>query len=256
MSEELPRMYTDLADWFHLITAPDEYVEEASFYLNTMTELSDRPPQTLLELGSGAGNNAFHYKRQLQAVTLTDLSEGMLRLSRQINPDCEHIQGDMRTLRLGRTFDAVFVHDAVCYLATHGDLQACMRTAFVHCRPGGVTLFAPDHIRENFPKTRTQTQATDSGGRDGEGRAIRWLQWTYDPDPSDDTYTVDYAYILHEAGKASRVIHDRHTCGLFTRAAWLGHLTSAGFEQARALPFNHSELAPGSLEVFVASRPC
>ena len=39
--------------------------EEAGFYLKTITEASERPPQTLLELGSGAGNNAFHYKREL-----------------------------------------------------------------------------------------------------------------------------------------------------------------------------------------------
>ena len=32
-------------------------------------------------------------------------------MSRSINPECEHVQGDMRTLRLGREFDAVFVHD-------------------------------------------------------------------------------------------------------------------------------------------------
>ena len=47
--------------------------------------------------------------------TLSDLSPQMLSLSRTLNPGCEHVLGDMRTLRLGRTFDAVFVHDAVMY---------------------------------------------------------------------------------------------------------------------------------------------
>ena len=31
MSEALPLMYSDLADWFHLLSAPDEYSEEAAF---------------------------------------------------------------------------------------------------------------------------------------------------------------------------------------------------------------------------------
>ena len=31
----------------------------------------------------------------------------MLVVSRAINPDCEHIEGDMRRLRLDRAFDAV-----------------------------------------------------------------------------------------------------------------------------------------------------
>ncbi len=61
-----------------------------------------------------------------------------------------HRAGDMRTLRLGRTFDAVFVHDAVCYMRTEADLWRAMETAWVHCRPGGAVLFAPDYVRENF----------------------------------------------------------------------------------------------------------
>jgi len=35
----------------------------------------------------------------------------MLELSRTINPELEHLVGDMRTIRLGRTFDAVLIHD-------------------------------------------------------------------------------------------------------------------------------------------------
>lgn len=58
----------------------------------------------------------------------------MLDLSKKSNPECEHILGDMRTLRLNRTFDAVFVHDAICYMRTREDLRAAIETAFVHLR--------------------------------------------------------------------------------------------------------------------------
>ena len=71
-------------------------------------------------------------------------------LSRTLNPGCEHVLGDMRTLRLGRTFDAVFAHDAVMYMATEDALRACMGTAFAHTRPGGVAVFVPDFTRETF----------------------------------------------------------------------------------------------------------
>jgi hypothetical protein len=46
-------------------------------------------------------------------MTLVEPSVGMLAVSRALNPDLEHVQGDMRTVRLGRHFDAVFVHDAI-----------------------------------------------------------------------------------------------------------------------------------------------
>jgi SAM-dependent methyltransferase len=243
----LPRMYAELADWFHLITAPDEYAEEADFYFSTIAAASTPPPKTLLELGAGGGNNAYHYKHHVTA-TLSDLSADMLRLSQQINPECEHIQGDMRTLRLGREFDAVFAHDALDYMITHEDLRQALKNAFVHCRPGGVALFAPDHLRENF------AESTETGGHDGNGRAVRWLEWTFDPDPSDTTYVAEYAYVLHETGKPTRFEYDRHVGGLFARAEWLQMLEDVGFVDVAVKPFNHSEVPPGSLEVFVARR--
>ena len=248
VADELPRMYGELADWFHLLTAPEEYAEEAEFYLQTLSEPLGGPPKTMLELGAGGGNNAWHYKHRVQRVTLTDLSAKMLALSETRNPECEHIVGDMRTLRLGRVFDAVFVHDAVCYMTSAEDLKRVMQTAFVHCKPGGVALFAPDHVRETFQPT------TDHGGNDGQGRALRYLEWTTGPDSADSTYQVDYAFLLHEDGQPTRCASDRHVCGLFGRDEWLRLLAEVGFT-AKVLPFKHSEEPSGTLEVFVAVKP-
>jgi len=242
----LPRRYADLADWYYLLTAPEDYAEEAAFYLRAITEASDCAPRTLLELGSGGGANASHYKHSLRA-TLTDLSPAMLALSRTINTDCEHVEGDMRSLRLDRVFDAVFVHDAVCYMATEDDLRRAMQTAFVHCRPGGVALFAPDDTRENFADT------TDHGGHDGHGRALRYLEWSSDPDPADGTYLYEFVYVLHEDGRPTRTVYEAHECGLFTRADWLRLLEEVGFK-ASMLPFEHSEVPAGSLEVFLGVK--
>jgi hypothetical protein len=154
----------------------------------------------------------------------------------------------MRTIRLGRTFDAVFVHDAVMYMTTEDDLRAAVGTAFVHCTPGGAALFAPDALTETF------LPSTECGGHDGEGRAMRYLEWMWDPDPSDSTYTVDYTYTLRDRDGSVRVEHDRHIEGLFSRSQWLQILRDAGFEPS-VVPFNHSELEPGRYFVFIAKRP-
>jgi SAM-dependent methyltransferase len=244
----LPRMYTDLAGWFHLLTAPEDYGEEADFYWACIVEAADQAPRTLLELGSGGGNMASHYKRRLARVTLTDLSADMLALSRTINPELEHIQGDMRTLRLGRTFDAVLVHDAVMYLTSEADVRQAMETAYVHLRPGGVALFAPDFVKETF---RPQT---DHGGHDGDGRALRYLQWTFDPDPDDTSCVADFAYLFREGDGSPWCETDRHVVGIFSREVWLRLLAEVGF-QATMRPLIHSEVEPGETEVFVAVRP-
>jgi SAM-dependent methyltransferase len=243
----MPKLYDELASWWPLMSAPADYEEEAAFYSTTLAAACKRPPRTVLELGSGGGNNASHLKARFDMV-LVEPSAGMLTVSRALNPECEHIQGDMRTARLGRQFDAVFVHDAVAYMTTESDLRLAIETAFVHCRSGGAALFAPDAIRENFQPS------TDHGGHDNQTHGLRYLSWTWDPDPTDTTYVTDYAYLMRTPDGAVRVEHDRHVEGLFTRAVWLSLMSEAGF-QPRAVIFDHSELAPGSYEIFVARKP-
>ena len=240
------RLYGDLAPWFHLLTAPDDYAVEAERYRSLIVDAVP-DARTLLELGSGGGNNASHLRRHF-TCTLSDLSPQMLALSRTLNPDCEHVLGDMRTLRLGRTFDVVFVHDAIAYMATEDALRDCMGTAFAHTRPGGVSVFVPDFTRETF------APRTSHGGHDGaDGRSLRYLEWSIDPDPGDTTYEVDFAVILREPGQEPRVVHDHHVEGLFPEHTWLYLLEGVGFE-----PTVHPG-APDdedmSQTVFVARRP-
>lgn len=242
-----PLLYGDLASWFHLLTPPSDYADEAAYYRRALVGAAGRV-DTLLELGSGGGNNASHLKAHFRC-TLTDLSHAMLEQSRRINPECEHLPGDMRTLRLGRTFDAVLVHDAVMYLTTEEDLRRAMETAFVHVRRGGAALFAADCTRETFGPH------TDHGGGDAEGRALRYLEWTWDPDPADTTFVVDLAYLLREDGREMRVVHDRHVMGLFPRATWSRLLAETGFVE-RPAPCASDEGDVGDMgEIFLAVRP-
>jgi SAM-dependent methyltransferase len=240
------RLYGDLAPWFHLLTAPEDYAEEAARYRRLIEEALPEA-QTLLELGSGGGNNASHLGDRF-TVTLSDVSPQMLALSRTLNPDAEHVLGDMRTLRLGRTFDAVFVHDAVVYMASEDDLRDCMATAFAHTRPGGVAVFVPDYTREMFEPR------TEHGGHDGEdGRSLRYLEWVTDPEPADTTYEVDYVVIVREPAQEPRIVHDHHVEGLFPEHTWLYLLEDVGFEAT----VDHGDPAVDdqSQNVFVARRP-
>jgi SAM-dependent methyltransferase len=247
MSASAPRFYGELAAWWPLFSAPEDYAEEAAFYEHRLLEACEPPARTLLELGSGGGNNASHLKARFE-MTLVDLSPGMLEVSRALNPECEHGVGDMRSVRLGRQFDCVLIHDAICFMTTQADLRAALETAFVHCRPGGAALFAPDHLRETFQP------GTDHGGHDGGGRGLRYLEWSWDPDPTDSTCLVAYAFLLRERDGSLSVEADRYVEGLFSRAEWLRLLAEVGFE-AKAVPCDHSEIEPGSYELFVARRP-
>src|SRR5262245_66393890 len=100
----IPKLYHELAEWWPLLSPPSDYAEEAAFFLRTLSEICARDCRSVLELGSGGGNNAFYLKRRFDLV-LVDRSAGMLDVSRRLNPECEHIEADMRDVRLGREFD-------------------------------------------------------------------------------------------------------------------------------------------------------
>ena len=215
------RAYTDLAHWWPLFSPVADYADEARTYA-ALLRTASRPVLDVLELGSGGGHTAFHLKADY-ALTLSDLSPEMLAVSRALNPECTHLQGDMRTLRLGRRFDAVFVHDAVDYMTNEAELLAAIETAAVHLRDGGLVLLAPDHVAETF------TPGTDCGGSDdGHGRGLRYLEWTYDPDPSDTTVTTEYAFLLRDPDGQVEAHAETHLGGLFPTRTWRRLIEAAG----------------------------
>jgi SAM-dependent methyltransferase len=218
-----PKLYGRLAEWWPIFSLPEEYRKEAAYFARALKRSIDPEPKTVLELGSGGGNNAFHLKRRF-AMTLVDRSPHMLAVSRALNPECEHHKGDIRTIRLGRTFDAVFVYDAVCHMTTETDLRAVMQTAFEHLRRGGVALLVPDFTRE------TLVEYADRGGNDTKQGSVRYLQWTSDPDPRDSTYVVDFAILIRDPAGQTRLVHDRHTLGLFSRATWRRLMREVGLD--------------------------
>lgn len=248
MNDDRPRMYHEFAGWFHLLSAPEEYAEEAAFYFAAAKRALGHTPGSWLELGAGGGNNASHYAAWVEGeVVLSDRSPEMLALSRTINPSLEHVLGDMLDVRLHRTFEVVFVHDAASYLTTEGEVRRLAATLRAHAAPGGAVVVCPDATAE------TLTFGTDHGGHDGDGRAMRYLEWTTPGRPSTYEYVVDYAYLYHEAGKPRRIELDRHINGALPQATWLAALRDAGFE-AWTEPFVHSEVPEGGV-IFVGRLP-
>jgi len=222
----LPRLYTDLASWWPLLSPPEHYEEEAEVIIAFLREALGTVPATILELGSGGGNSASYLKRHA-AMTLVDLSAGMLAVSRKLNPGVEHVEGDMRHVRLGRTFDAVFIHDAIMYMTTEADLTAALATARAHLKPGGALLVMPDCVSETYVPN------VEDGGEDGaDGRAMRYLIWTHPPVAGATAFYEDFAMMLRTPDGAVECVHDRYEFGVFSRAQWQEAFRRAGFSGA------------------------
>jgi SAM-dependent methyltransferase len=226
------RLYGELAHWWPLLSPPAHYVDEAAQIdarITRETGWNSRRGKTALELGCGGGSLAFHLKKRF-ALTLVDRSPGMLKVSRAVNPECEHRRGDMTKLRLGRQFDLVLIHDAVMYLTSESMLRAALATAAAHCRPGGLFMVLPDCVRE------TLRCGVEAGGEDAaDGRGLRYLEWVTDPDPADCTYEAAFAFLLRDARGRTTVQMDRHVMGVFARRQWRQWIAKAGFARVTAL---------------------
>lgn len=221
-----PRMYTDLAHLWPLMSRPEDYAGEARHWRDALRAHLGPGRHAILELGAGGGNNLSHLTSEFDA-TAVDVSDAMLANSRRLNPAVTHRVGDMRSVRLGRTFDAVLIHDAISYLTTAADLAATFATAAAHLRPGGVLVCAPDWYRETFDGPRASAHGPN--GRDPE---VTMFVLHYDPDPADTTLEARYVFLLRR-GRDVELVEDRHVLGLFPLATWLEAIAGAGLRAGR-----------------------
>ena len=236
------RLYTDLADWWPLLSPPEGQIERAELYRRV---LLPQPSDALLELGSAAGLLALHLPDS-HPVTLVDLSPTMVEVSRGYNPSRHHLVGDLRTLRIDRRYQAVLLHDAVMYMTTEADLRAAFETAFAHLEPGGRFLVVPDVYADGFEET-----VIAGGGSAPDGRGAQLMEWHWDPNPDDTTYQVEFSLLLRGPDGQVQNIHDQHTLGLFPRNTYARLLRDVGFELVQPDWEDAVELG----EVFLCRKP-
>ncbi|PKK81924.1 MAG: class I SAM-dependent methyltransferase [candidate division Zixibacteria bacterium HGW-Zixibacteria-1] len=231
------RLYNDLAWTWHIISKPEDYVEEGENFIDKIKAHSQIDVREILSLGCGGGNLDWVLKCAFK-ITGVDISDSMLANARKINPENEYLQGDMRTVRLGRLFDAVVIHDAVNYMLTPADLKAAFETAYRHLKQGGVMITYAEVWKENFKQNRIrhQTEVKDN-------IEITFIENFYDPDPADTTYESTFIYLIRTDGKL-QIETDLHNCGVFPLELWPKTLKEIGFEVIETR-FDHSEFAEG-----------
>ncbi len=246
MTTDSARFYGDLARWWPLISPVADYEEEAQFIAGLFRK-SALDIRTVMELGSGGGNNAAHLQPEF-AMTLVDLSPQMLEVSKRLNPGCAHVVGDMKTVRLGRSFDGVLIHDAIGYMRDRGSLTAALTTAFEHLVPGGRAVIVPDEVTETFEP------GTEHGGSDADdGSGARYLEWSPPPTPGQLGVSTEYAFVLRSADGSIELVHETHHYGLFDEAVWLDAMRQCGFAATVVTEETDDDRVPR--RIFIGDRP-
>jgi SAM-dependent methyltransferase len=217
-------LYTDLAWlWPMWGDAATEYAHYCRHVTGLIRKHSKRPAATLLDVGCGGGKNVLNLKREFD-VTGLDLSPAMLAQAKELNPGCTFVQGDMRTFRLGRDFDAVLIDDAISHMNSRTDFVAALRSASAHLKPGGVLIATPDVTNETFQQNKTTTARTARDGMD-----VVFVENVYDPDPGDEQYETTILYLIRDQGRL-RIQTEHWTMGIFSLDTWRQVLGEAGLD--------------------------
>lgn len=224
------RLYREFAGLWALMSPPEDYAAEAAHWRFLLRKHLGPGRHSLLDLGVGGGHHLSHLAGEF-AVTGIDLSPDMLAQCRRLIPGAELHAGDMRSLRLDRTFDAVLAHDAINHMLSPDDLRAAFRTAAAHLRPNGLFLASPERFLGEFQSPEVET-ATHSDG------ATTFTYFQYDCLLHPESAVVDtfLTYVIQTADGV-RIEHDRMQAGLFSRATWRRLLKETGFSvETRSFP--------------------
>ena len=211
--------YNQLAWTEDFLAEPADYEQEVAHYADMVRQHASPPVHTLLHLGCGAGGQDLFFKRNF-SVTGVDLSIGMLDKARAKNPEIEYIEGDMRTIRLDRQFDAVVIPDSIDYIATMGGLQQVIHTAALHLRRGGVLLVvcstAEQFRNNNFVYT----------GEKGDVH-VTLFENNYTSPYAPQTHEITLFYLIRQRGQL-KTYSEHIVAGLFPQASWEGVFKQAG----------------------------
>jgi SAM-dependent methyltransferase len=99
------------------------------------------PPTSALEIGCGSGRQLEALARIVPECWGVDLLDSNVAYARSARPHLHVVQGDMRTVRLGRSFDLVTSFgNALSYALTDGDLARTVDTYAAHAHRGSLLI--------------------------------------------------------------------------------------------------------------------
>jgi SAM-dependent methyltransferase len=209
--------------YYNLLYRDKDYAAEAE-YVIALVNKHLPAARSLLDLGCGTGQHDLLLARNGYEIAGVDLSEEMLAVARsqleELNSrplpgvaphqhaprrlSLNFQQGDIRTIRLGRSFDTVIaLFHVMSYQASNDDLRAAFATARTHLNPGGVFIFDCWY----GPAVLTQRPEVRVKRLEDEAMSITRIA---DPTMHPNANLVDVNYQVLIRDKATGAVEEMH----------------------------------------------
>jgi SAM-dependent methyltransferase len=241
---------SDYAAAYDALYADKDYRGECDLVERVCATYASAPVSSILDLGCGTGAHAHELTRRGYEIVGVDRSEAMLERARRTRTGASFVLGDVRSVDLGRRFDAVFLFFAVLgYQLTDSDVLSTLRTARHHLGQGGLLGFdvwyGPAVLAQR-PSIRTK--AFGYGGR----RFVRRSSGSLD----EAGHKVRVLFELTGSDDDAPWVVETHEMRYFFTLELEQYLEDSGFELVRIGAFPDFDLQPDETtwNVFTVAR--
>jgi trans-aconitate methyltransferase len=215
-------LYGELARYYDRIYQWKDYGKDIERLLNLLEEHGPPPGNELLDIGCGTGNHVALLTDAFEC-TGVDVEEPMLAIAREKVPSATFINGDMRTLDLGRRFDVVTsFFGTLGYSLDEERLGATVSRMAGHLRPGGVLVvdpwYPPDRWIDGLVNMTTVDEKDLKIARVGYSTRVGKVS------------RMELHYLVSERGVGVRHLREVHEMGLFEVDLVLDAMRGAGLD--------------------------
>jgi len=235
------RVSRESARWYDAFYRDEDYAWEVDELVRLIRERCARAAD-LLDVGCGSGRHLVGLSAEFDC-TGVDLDEDALALARRrVPPGVRLVRDDMRTLDLGRTYDAVIsLFSAIGFMRSRTELRQAIAAMARHLAPEGVLVVEPWFLSDRWgsgPEPTVEEVRVDGG------TLVRVITITR---RGAATSQLDIHHVF--AGpRGIRSTDETHTLGLFSVAEHVAAFERAGLEvDFDPVGFNHRGL-------FIAQR--
>jgi SAM-dependent methyltransferase len=231
----------EYADAYDSLYAEKDYRGECDLVERVFSAYAVGSVRRILDLGCGTGGHSSLLAERGYDVVGVDRSHEMLDRARRRGGAVRYSQSDIRTVRLGESFDAVLIMFAVLgYLTSNADVRQALCAARQHLRTGGV-LFADvwygPAVLEQRPSERVKVIETGDSGR-----VIRSASSVLDS--RHNVCTVKYQLWRLRDRQLVDEIREEHPMRYFFEPELELMLNAADFELQRVGAFPELEVEP------------
>lgn len=230
-------VFKDYGKYYDILYQDKDYEKECDFIEEIFKRYSQKPIETILDVGCGTGGHAIPLAKRGYRVSGFDASEIMIQRAKEKSKSeglkIEFEVADICDFNMNRKFDACICMFAVInYLTRNDQIQHALTNIRRHLNPNGLFIFDSWNglaVLRILPEVRVKIM--EGGGK----KVIRFVH------PELDSFhhicKDHYQLIVIQENNIIEEVKETHVIRYFFPQEIIHYLEEAGFEVLKICPF-------------------